>query len=228
MSSETPEAAWPLGRMERNVTLVARYCRAMSLENVEIVPGARVALPHLGERARQRRTLDQRLILRFPAFYRLLSAVFMRLPPRSRLRRLMLARAVGLAYAAANRRDFDLVLVGWDPGSEYHPSGDLLPPDLEAVFYGHDGYRQLWRYWLDAFDDIRWDPEEILDFGDRFLVTTQQSGRGSGSGVAVSEPVFQLFTLRAGLVVRQEDFLDRSKALEAASPGEYPTNRDAA
>jgi hypothetical protein len=200
----------------------------MSPENVESVPGARVVLRPLSERARQRRTLDQRLILRFPAFYRLLSGVLMRLPPRSRLRRSMLARAVGLAYAAANRRDFDLVLVGWDPGSEYHPSGDLLPPDLEAVFYGHDGYRQLWRYWLDAFDDIRWDPEEILDFGDRFLVTTQQSGRGSGSGVAVSEPVFQLFTLRAGLVVRQEDFLDRSKALEAASPGVYPTNRDAA
>jgi anthranilate phosphoribosyltransferase len=84
------------------------------------------------------------------------------------------------------------------------------------VFYGHDGYRQLWRYWLDAFEDIRWDPEEILDFGDKFLVTTQQRGRGSGSGVAVSEPVFQLFTVRRGLVVRQEDFLDRSKALEAA------------
>ena len=119
-------------------------------------------------------------------------------------------------YRRLTRRDFDAVLMGWDPESEYHPSGDLLPPDLETVFYGHDGYRQLWRYWLDSFEDIRWDPEEILDFGDKFLVTTQQSGRGSGSGVAVSEPVFQLFTVRRGSVVRQEDFLDRSKALEAA------------
>jgi hypothetical protein len=34
--------------------------------------------------------------------------------------------------------------------------------------------------------------------------------------VAVSERVFQLFELRRGLVVRQEDFLERSKALEAA------------
>jgi ketosteroid isomerase-like protein len=129
----------------------------------------------------------------------------------------MLARTVGLAYAAANRRDFDSVLTGWDPGSEYHPSGDPLPPDLETVFYGHDGYLQLWRYWLDAFEDIRWDPEEIFDFGDKFLVTTHQRGSGSGSGLAVSEPVFQLLTIRRGLVVRQEDFLDRSKALEAAA-----------
>jgi ketosteroid isomerase-like protein len=93
---------------------------------------------------------------------------------------------------------------------------DLLPPDLEAVFYGHDGYLQLWRYWLDAFEDIRWDPEEVLDFGDKLLVTTQQRGHGSGSGVAVSEPVFQLFTLRGGFVIRQEDFLDCSEALQAA------------
>ena len=187
----------------------------MSQENVEILRGARIALPRLSKRATQRRSMDQRLYVRYPALYRLLAHSGMRLPARSRLRRLMLARTVALAYAAANRRDFDAVLMGWDPESEYHPSGDLLPPDLETAFYGHDGYRKLWRYWLDAFEDIRWDPEEILDFGDKFLVTTQQSGRGSGSGVAVSEPVFQLVTVRRGLVVRQEDFLDRSKALEA-------------
>jgi ketosteroid isomerase-like protein len=187
----------------------------MSHEDVEILRGARIALQPLSERASQRRSLDQRLVVRFPGLYRLLADGFMRLPPRSRLRRWILVRNVGMAYAAANRRDFDSVLVGWDPASEYRPSSDLMPPDLETIFYGHDGYRQLWRYWLDAFEDIRWDPKEILDFGDRFLVRAQQRGRGSGSGVAVSEPVFQLFTLRRGLVVRQEDFLDRSKALEA-------------
>jgi ketosteroid isomerase-like protein len=185
-------------------------------QHVEIVRGAQIPVPQLSERASQRRTLDQRLFVRFPALYRLLADAFMRLPPRSRLRRLMLARTVVRAYAAANRRDFDSVLVGWDAGSEYRPSGDLMPPDLDRVFHGHDGYLRLWRYWLDAFEDIRWDPEEILDLGDRVLVTTQQRGRGSGSGVSVGEAVFQLFTFRRGLVVRQEDFLDRSKALEAA------------
>jgi ketosteroid isomerase-like protein len=188
----------------------------MSHEDVEILRGARVALPPLSETASQRRTVDERLFVRLPALYRVPTAVLMRLPPRSRLRRLLVAHRVRRAYAAANRRDFDVVLVGWYRGSEYHPSGDLLPPDLEAVFHGHDGYVKLWRYWLDAFGDIRWDPEEMLDLGDKLLVTTRQRGRGSGSGVAVSEPVFQLFTFRRGLVVRQEDFLDRSKALEAA------------
>ena len=132
----------------------------------------------------------------------------------------MLAGFMARIYAAANRRDFEVVLLGWDPGSEYRPSAELMPPDLEPVFQGHEGYLRLWRYWLDAFEDIRWDPEEMLDFGGQLLVTTQQRGHGSGSGVSVGEPVFQLFTLRRGLVVRQEDFLDRSEALEAVGLSE--------
>jgi hypothetical protein len=183
----------------------------MSPENV-----APIALSPLSARASGRRTLDERLFVRFPRLYRRLAGASMLLPPRSRLRRVLVARRVGHAYAAANRRDFDVVLVGWDPGSEYRPSAELMPPDQEPAFFGHGGYRELWRYWLDAFGDIRWDPEEVLDLGDRFLITTQQRGHGLGSGVAVSQPVFQLFTFRRGLVVRQQDFLDRSKALEAA------------
>jgi len=129
----------------------------------------------------------------------------------------MFARSMVRAYAAANRRDFELILTfNDDDPYEYRPSRDLLPPDMQTVYHGHDGYRRFWRLWLDAFQDIRWDPEEMLDFGEKALVTTRQSGRGSSSGVAVAEPVFQLFTFRRGLVIRQEDFLDRDEALEAA------------
>ena len=103
---------------------------------------------------------------------------------------------------------------------EYRPSVDLIPPDFENVYHGNEGYRRFWRLWLEAFEDIRWDPEEVLDFGDKALVTTQQSGHGSGSGVAVNASVFQLFTFRRGLLIRQEDFVDRAKALEAAGLSE--------
>ena len=169
----------------------------------------------MSEHPGARRTLDERLLIRFPALYRVLGTAFMRLSPRSRVRRLALTRRIRQTYAAQRRRDFEAVLAGWDPACEYHPSRDLMPPDLDAAFYGHDGMLELWRYWRDAFGDIRWDPKEILDLGDKFLVTAQQHGHGSGSGVAVSEPVFQLFTLRRGLVVRQEDFRKHAEALGA-------------
>src|SRR4051812_40672652 len=105
----------------------------MSQANFEIASGARITVPPISEGGGGRRTPEQRLFARFPGLYRLLADAVSRLPPGSRLRRLMLARSIGLAYAAANRRDFDFVLIGWDPGSEYHPSGDLMPPDLEPV-----------------------------------------------------------------------------------------------
>jgi hypothetical protein len=193
----------------------------MSRETIKVRHGTAIAPARQSERARRRRTLDERLCVRFPSLYRLFAAGILRLPPRSSLRRLVLARSMARAYAAANRRDFELILTATaDEPYEYRPSRDLLPPDMETVYHGHDGYLRFWRLWLDAFQDIRWDPEEILDFGEKALVTTQQSGRGSSSGVAVSEPVFQLFTFRRGLVVRQEDFLDREQALEAVGLSE--------
>jgi ketosteroid isomerase-like protein len=53
--------------------------------------------------------------------------------------------------------------------------------------------------------------------GDNFLlVTVQYTGHGSGSGVPVSQQVFQVLETRRGLVIKIEDFTDRSEALEAA------------
>ena len=184
-------------------------------ETAEPARGVRISLP--GDSASPRRTFEERFAIKFPALSRVLGAGFMRLSPHSRLRHLILARRIQQSYGAQSRRDYESVLAGWHPDCEYRPSRDLIPPDMDAAFYGHDGMRQVWRYWRDAFDDIRWDPEEIEDFGDKILVTAQHRGHGSGSGVSVSEPVFQLFTLRAGLVLRQEDFSDRSAALEAAT-----------
>ena len=188
----------------------------MSKEHVEIVRGVRTKLSPLSGGVSHRRTLDEQVFVRFPALFRLLTHRLMGLPPRSRLRRLMLARLVRRAYAAANRRDFDLVLTGLDPEFEYRPPADLIAPDQDAVFHGHDGYRRLWRTWLDAFGDLRYEPEELLDLGDTYLATVQMRGHGSGSGVPMGLQLFQLFNWRGGLLVWQQDFGNRSEALEAA------------
>ncbi len=190
--------------------------QAMSQENVEIVRGTRIVLSPLSERAARRRTLDERFFVRLPAIYRRQAAAFWRATERSRLRRWGVAYSIQRGYAALNRRDYDVTLMRSDPDVEYRPSADLMPPDLESVFYGHDGYRKLWRRWFDAFEDMQFDPEEILVLGDRLLVTAQQRGHGSGSGVAMSQQVFQLYKIRQGVSISQADFTDRDEALEAA------------
>ena len=174
----------------------------------------RYSLP--SERASQRRSLDERLFVRLPALYRLLVSAWTRLPPRSRLRRLMLARFAGRGLAAVNRRDFKVLFLAFDPEIEYLPAGDQLPPGMDAVTHGHDGYEKVWRQMIDSFEDFRAEPQELFDLGDTFLATVRYTGHGSGSGVPVDVPLFQLMRLRRGLIYWQKDFSDRSEALEAA------------
>src|SRR3954447_8207656 len=191
----------------------------MSQENV-LVQGVRYPVSLPSEEAGQRRSLDERLFARFPGLYRLFADAWMRLPLRSRLRRLFLRRFVRRACAAANRRDFDLLVLGVDPGVEHRPAENLLPLDWDPVAHGHDGYEQVWRKMMDAFDDFRAEPAEILDLGDKLLITAHYKGHGSGSGIPIDETLFQLCRLRRGLVVWQTDFSDRSEALDAAGLSE--------
>ena len=171
--------------------------------------------PRLDTRAASRRSLEERVVVRYPGLYRATLNVALRIPP-SRLRRRMVAYWVQRAYAAANRRDFELLLVGIDPDHAYRPSPEITPPDLAGGTRGQDGYVRMWRHWLDAFEDIRYEPVEVLDFGDRFLVTVRQVGHGSGSGIGLARPVYQLLRVQGGRTVSQHDFVDRDEALEAA------------
>ena len=192
----------------------------MSQENVEVVRGVRIPLSVPSDRASQRRSMDERLFVRFPALFRLFAERVAQLPPGSRLRRLVLARVARRAAAAVNRRDFDVLFLSFDPGIEYRPAADQRPPGMDAVRHGHDGYQEVWRQMIKAFEDIHAEPEEVLDLGDQLLGTTQYKGHGTGSRVPVNIPTFQLFRLRQGLIVWQKDFSDRSEALEAAAQRE--------
>jgi ketosteroid isomerase-like protein len=188
----------------------------MSQETIEAVRGVRI--PLAGVETRPHRSLDERILVRFPALARRLGAAWSRLPQHSRLRRVMLVRFLRQGNAAANRRDFDVALRTFDPGIEWSPA--QIFPDPDPTYYGHDGYREVWRLLLDAFEDLRLDPKEVLDLGDHLLITTEISGHGTGSGVSIRQRMFLLYTLRQGLVVREDDFLDRSEALEAAGLSE--------
>jgi ketosteroid isomerase-like protein len=138
----------------------------------------------------------------------------------------MLIRGVLQGYAAVNRRDFDLARLAYDPDCEYCPEQAAFP-DSDAVYYGRDGlFRTFWGLQLESFDDVRLDPMEVLDLENHVLVTTQMSGHGTGSGVPVNQKLFQLFTYRRGLIVRQNDFSDRARALEAAGLSEQDGHAD--
>jgi hypothetical protein len=88
---------------------------------------------------------------------------------------------------------------------------------MDPVSHGHDGYEKVWRQMIDSFEDFRGEAQEVIDLGEQLLATSLYMGHGSGSGVPVNIPLFQLFRLRRGLVVWQKDFSDRFEALQAAA-----------
>jgi ketosteroid isomerase-like protein len=190
----------------------------MSQENVEIVRGVRTSVAVSSET--RRRTLDERILVRFPALVRVLLSAWSRLPPRSRLRRAFLGRFLRQGYEAGNRRDFDLLLLGLDPEIEFHFDasrvGGFIPPDLPGVHRGHEGYLRVWKAADEAIDDFKVEPEEVIDFADRLFVAIRQTGHGTSSGIPVDQSIFQVFTLQRGLVIRLQDFIDRDEALQAA------------
>ncbi len=189
----------------------------MSQENVEIVRGVRtpISVPH----ETRERTLDERLLVRFPWLARAIGFIWSLLPPRPGLRRAVVSRIVRQGCEAANRRDFDLLFLALDPGIEYEfggsPIGGFVLPDLVGVQHGHEGYLRVWEAGIEAFD-VKLDYDEVIDFGDRLLTIGRQFGQGRVSGVPVDQRIFQVFTLRYGLIIRQRDFPDREAALEAA------------
>lgn len=51
-------------------------------------------------------------------------------------------------------------------------------------------------------------------------MTVRLRGRGRGSGVEIDALFYDLYTLRDGIIVRMDQFTERSQALEAVEPRE--------
>jgi len=183
----------------------------MSEQNVEVVRSP------LRVREHSRRTLDQRLSVRFP---RLAAANTRRVgkrPPGSRLRRALLPRAVRLASEAYNRRDLDAVVIGWHPDCEYVPGRAWVESGLvEPCYRGAEGYRR----YVGATSDV-WGadnyliPSELIDLGDRFVVLGDVPMRAKASGVSLTEPFAYVTTLKGGMPFRFEEYYDQGDALRA-------------
>jgi ketosteroid isomerase-like protein len=101
-----------------------------------------------------------------------------------------------------------------DPEIDLISTPEFLP-DAED-YHGHDGVRAWFDKIGELVEDMRWQPEEIIDAGDRLVAAVLVSGRGRASGVAVELRQFLVVTVRDGKGVRIESYLDRDQALAAA------------
>jgi ketosteroid isomerase-like protein len=118
------------------------------------------------------------------------------------------------ALSALDEGNFDEAVADVAPDVEYVTSGTI--PGLGGTFRGPEGVKRFSRWIRDEFDDARLQVQEIIDVGDRVMVSLIASGRGKQSGVEASWNIWQVWTLRGGKVVSGEGFVSREDALQAA------------
>jgi ketosteroid isomerase-like protein len=111
---------------------------------------------------------------------------------------------------ACNRRDWDAMLETGDPDIE-------VVTLMGGTYRGYAGWRLLVEQMAEEVSGFQFVPEDLIDVGqDRVVAVTRWVGTGRTSGIAVPDTTIGLvYTLRDGLVVRQESFRNRAEALNA-------------
>ena len=116
-----------------------------------------------------------------------------------------------------NRRDFDAAV------EFFHPEIEWVLPALQRSdsCRGPEEVKRFWEGLDETFEELRLDPQEFVDAGDRVAVRLRYYGRGKGSGAELDTEMYhQVTTFRDGTMVRIEYFTNWPAALKAAGVGE--------
>jgi ketosteroid isomerase-like protein len=163
------------------------------------------------------RTFADRVVVRFPRFARFVLAVGMRLSgPRNPVRRDGLRRVLRSGWAAAPRKDWDLIFARYSPDVVWEMPEEFQTLGFAESYRGHDGLEAGFEQFSEAFESWEIRPERALDLGDRVLTLGSFRGKARASGVVWEQPFSQLVTLRRGVVARDRFFYSWEQGLRAA------------
>jgi ketosteroid isomerase-like protein len=129
-----------------------------------------------------------------------------------------------------SRENVDFARRAWDAFDRAFKAGKVGPflreftsPDFEykpmeeaEVIRGYDAYLDYLGRWVEVWDDLSWEVEELLDAGDRVVSVMRMSGRGKETGLGLQMRYFAVSTVQGGKLVRMVEYLDRDEAFEAA------------
>jgi len=120
-----------------------------------------------------------------------------------------IVQAAFQAWNATGEPDFSI----YHPALVYHPRADEPDP---SPHIGRQAFEPLALGFLEAFSTAKFDVEELIDAGDLVIASTVMHGRGSASGVDVTDAYVFVYRLRDGLIVECWEYRTRQEALQAA------------
>ena len=108
--------------------------------------------------------------------------------------------------------------------------GDLLAPDFgleeatdlpdPGAYTGKEAFIANLAKLEESFEELRLEPLEVVDLGEKIVVVVSMSGRGRGSSAPVEMTFSQLWSLRDGKAVSLRDYATKAEALEAVGLSE--------
>jgi ketosteroid isomerase-like protein len=120
---------------------------------------------------------------------------------------------VQAGFAAYNRGDLDALIEMYDTSVEFVTL-------LLGSHHGREAIRQIFEENRESMPGYRLDAEEMIDAGDKVIAVVRVGGAGRVSEIALDDRIAFLFTIRDGLLIRQQTFRNRESALEAAGLSE--------
>jgi ketosteroid isomerase-like protein len=117
------------------------------------------------------------------------------------------------AVEAFNHGGVEAMRDFYDPDVEY--CEDPKFPEAR-VYRGRDSVVRQFQEFGAAFEEYRFDIEDLVDNGDQVIGVIHEHALGRTSGAKTDRRTGWITTLRAGRIVRLEIFLDPGDALEAA------------
>lgn len=104
----------------------------------------------------------------------------------------------------------------------YHSDVVIEMGRLEGVYRGHAGVKRFIEGQQAVLDDMRVEPEEVIEVGDHTVVPVRLTGRGRDTGIPLEYRFVHVFRFRGERCVHLKLYASKEKALEAlaAAPPE--------
>ena len=134
-----------------------------------------------------------------------------------------LDRETALAMSEENVETATKALVG-DPTDFFDLLDDEVEvdlrtfplPDYAGVVHGREAAIHMWRRYWGTWADYSLQLEEAVDAGDEVAIVMRETGTGKGSGISLERTWANVWTFRAGKLVRLRLFETKEQALQAA------------
>jgi ketosteroid isomerase-like protein len=121
------------------------------------------------------------------------------------------------------RKGYEALNSALASGEDLVPLMESIDPDivvemgvLEGTFHGREGLIRFLEGQAAVFENLRVDPEEIIDAGDSIVVPIRLTGKAPSTGLALDYRAIHVWTMRNGKAIRLRLYESRDRALEAA------------